>query len=108
MAAPAPQAPVFAPVTNTSSPADPASAKIDALTAAIASLGDLVKMALQVQVTQQAGAKPRSVGATTAGVGGVTSNVCNFCGSSGHFIRECEVVAEFIKAGKCKRSTDGK
>ena len=32
---------------------------------------------------------------------------CNFCGGP-HFIRECEKIEEFIKAGKCKRNAEGK
>ena len=30
------------------------------------------------------------------------------CGGTGHFIRECKVVVEYSRAGKCKRSADGK
>lgn len=33
---------------------------------------------------------------------------CNYCGSFEHFIRDCLVVAEDIKSGKCKRNVDGK
>ena len=40
--------------------------------------------------------------------GGVNSSVCNFCGVPGHFIRECEVVEEAIRFGKCKRNHEGK
>ena len=32
---------------------------------------------------------------------------CNFCGGP-HYIRECEKVEEMIRAGKCKRNTEGK
>ncbi|KJA18304.1 hypothetical protein HYPSUDRAFT_115371, partial [Hypholoma sublateritium FD-334 SS-4] len=32
---------------------------------------------------------------------------CNFCGGK-HFIRECEVVEEYTRAGKCRRNTEGK
>lgn len=32
---------------------------------------------------------------------------CAFCGQA-HFIRECDVVEEYIRAGKCKRNTEGK
>ncbi|PPQ83182.1 hypothetical protein CVT25_005355, partial [Psilocybe cyanescens] len=32
---------------------------------------------------------------------------CNFCGKE-HFIRECDLVGEYIRAGKCKRNTEGK
>jgi hypothetical protein len=84
---------------------DPTSVKIEALAAAVASLGEMFKSALQ---SQQAGAKPRSGGAAAAGVSAPGSSACNFCGGLGHFIRECEVVAEYTKAGKCKRGADGK
>ncbi|KAI0063724.1 hypothetical protein BV25DRAFT_1771618, partial [Artomyces pyxidatus] len=36
------------------------------------------------------------------------SSGCNFCGSSGHFIRECPVVQDYIRAGKVKRNAEGK
>jgi hypothetical protein len=36
------------------------------------------------------------------------NSACNFCGVPGHFIRECEIVAEYTRFGKCKRSHDGK
>ncbi|TFK31051.1 hypothetical protein BDQ12DRAFT_761515, partial [Crucibulum laeve] len=29
---------------------------------------------------------------------------CNFCGESGHFLRECLVLADYINTGKCKRN----
>ena len=32
---------------------------------------------------------------------------CNFCAGP-HFIRDCDKVEEFIRAGKCKRNTEGK
>jgi len=37
----------------------------------------------------------------------VSNVACNFCGED-HFIRECELVAEYIKMGKCKRNAEGK
>ena len=92
------------PVSLTNS-SDPTSVKIEALTAAVTSLGEMFKTALQ---SQQAGAKPRSRGAAATGVSVPGSSSCNFCGGLGHFIRECEVVAEYTKAGKCKRGADGK
>ena len=40
--------------------------------------------------------------------GGQVSNVaCNFCRED-HFIRECKLVTEYIKTGKCKRNAEGK
>jgi hypothetical protein len=35
------------------------------------------------------------------------STSCNMCGKE-HWIRDCEVVSEYIRAGKCRRNTDGK
>jgi len=35
-------------------------------------------------------------------------STCNFCSGARHYIRECEVVNEYIRSGKCKRSPDGK
>ncbi|KAF8190905.1 hypothetical protein BJ912DRAFT_849809 [Pholiota molesta] len=32
---------------------------------------------------------------------------CNFCGGP-HFIRDCEVVEDYVRAGKCKRNIDNK
>ena len=36
------------------------------------------------------------------------SSTCSFCGAAGHYMRECEAVATFIHAGKCKQSAEGK
>ena len=33
---------------------------------------------------------------------------CHFCGEPGHFMRECEVVGEYICNGKCKRNHKNK
>jgi hypothetical protein len=33
---------------------------------------------------------------------------CNYCGSLEHFIRDCQVVLEDIKQGKCKRNAEGR
>jgi len=66
----------------TPSPPDPNTAKIEALTAAIASLGEMFKSVIQNQV----GAKPRNMGAAAAGTNAAGGSVCNFCGIGGHFI----------------------
>ncbi len=81
---------------------DATSIKIEALTAAVTSLGKMFKTVLEAQ---QGGGKPRNAGPRPAGATGTS---CNFCGGAGHFIRECEVVAEYNRAGKCKRSPEGK
>jgi hypothetical protein len=35
-------------------------------------------------------------------------NSCNFCGSLDHFMRDCELVMQYIRDGKIKRNTEGK
>jgi hypothetical protein len=86
---------------------DPNTVKIEALTAVVATLGEMFKTAIQTQ-GQAAGAKPRSsVAAAATGMsapGGSTT--CNFCGVPGHYIQECKIVAEYTRLGKCKRSPD--
>jgi hypothetical protein len=87
---------------------NPTLVKIEAFIAAVVFLSEICKVALQAQ-NQQAGAKPRSTGAATAtGMSALGSSVCNFCSLLGHFIRECEVVAEYTHLGKCKHSLDRK
>ena len=81
---------------------DANSMKIEALTTAIASLGEMFKMVFKVQ---QAGGKPMNVAPQPAGG---SASICNFCGGAGHFIRECKVVAEYNRASKCKRNHKGK
>ena len=86
--------------------ADSSSVKLEAMATAITSLTEMFKNVLQ---TQQAGStKPRSSGVAASGTNAAGSGVCNFCGVPGHFIRECEVVEEAIRFGKCKRSPEGK
>ena len=36
------------------------------------------------------------------------SSTCSFCGIAGHYMCECETIATFIYAEKCKQSTEGK
>jgi hypothetical protein len=97
--------PVPAQIQASPAAADSSSVKLEAMATAITSLTEMFKNVLQ---TQQAGvAKPRA-GIATAGTNAAGSGVCNFCGVPGHFIRECEVVEEAIRFGKCKRSPEGK
>ena len=65
---------------------DPTQVKLEALTAAIASLSEVVKTALQAQTQQAGAAKPRNQGLAAAGTGGPSQSICNFCGMLGHFI----------------------
>ncbi len=87
----------------TTSSQDHTSAKIEALMAAIASLGEMFKSAIQ---TQPVGARPRPPAAIGMGAPGLS--ICNFCSRAGHYIRECEVVNKYIHTGKCKHSANGK
>ena len=97
---PTPSNPTTLPPTSSQ---DPTSAKIEALTAAISSLGKMFKTTIQ---TQPAGARPRPPAITGTGTPGPSA--CNFCGGARHYIRECEVVNEYIRSRKCKRSLDRK
>jgi len=36
------------------------------------------------------------------------TNACNFCSATGHYIRECGVVQEYVDAGKIRRDAEGK
>lgn len=76
-----------------------------AVTSAVANLSEMFKHSLQ---PPQAGPRPRVTGANAMGTSVPGTSACNFCGLPGHFIRECEVVAEYTRAGKCKRSQDGR
>ena len=83
---------------------DSTNVKLEALAIAITGLSEMFKTVLQ---NQHVGSKPKSSGAASMGTNASGTRVCNFCGVSGHFIRECEVVEEFIQFGKCKRSPEG-
>jgi len=57
--------------------------------------------------TQQSGGG-NSVHTLVARAPNPSGTMCNFCGVMGHFICECEIVAEYMRTGKCKHSPDGK
>jgi hypothetical protein len=89
-----------------SSSPDSTTAKIEALTVAVCSLGDLVKNVVHNQVSPS-GVKPRTGGPPASGANLTKSDrPCNFCNVAGHFIRDCEEVNKDIKAGKCKRDVN--
>ncbi|KAH9025616.1 hypothetical protein EDB84DRAFT_1564013 [Lactarius hengduanensis] len=73
-----------------------------AMASAIATMGEMFKSALE---SQSPGDRARSTGNTRQTE---QSTKCNFCGVPGHFVRECEIVAEYMRLGKCKRSVEGK
>ena len=79
--------------------------KLEALATTITGLSEMFKTVLQ---NQHVGSKPKSSRAASTGMNASGTSVCNFCGVPGHFIRECEVVEEFIQFGKCKRSPEGR
>ena len=93
--------------TTSTSPGDPAMVKIEAMiAAAMASFGDKIGDKIKDAITQQAGARPRNAGSAATGVSrSGNRGACNFCGSTDHFIRDCDVVVEHTKAGKCKHSS---
>jgi Protein of unknown function (DUF4100)/Aspartyl protease len=94
--------------TGVSPSQDPTQIKLEALTTAVTALGEMFKNALQAQVPQAGAARPKNTGSTATGTNGPSTSVCNFCGVPGHFIRECEIVEEAIRFGKCKRNHEGK
>jgi hypothetical protein len=99
-------------ILTNNSPPDPMEAKVESLATSVATLSDMFKKAMQdrlgpSQSQYQPGVKPRSSGITAVGLSG-PNNSCNFCGGSGHFIRECEAVEQLTKAGKVKRGPDGR
>ena len=95
-------------VLITSTSQDPTQVKLEALTAAITSLSEVVKNAIQLQTQQVGAAKPKTQGPIAARMGGLSQSICNFCGIPEHFIQECEIVEKFIRFGKCKHSPEGK
>lgn len=60
-----------------------------------------------VDAIKQANTQPRSASMPMNRGGQVNSLACNFCGGE-HFIRECDLVAEYVKEGKCRRNVEGK
>ena len=83
---------------------DSTNMKLKALATAITGLSKMFKTVLQ---NQHVGSKLKSSRAASTGMNASGTSVCNFCGVPRHFIRECEVVEEFIRFGKCKHSPEG-
>ena len=84
---------------------DSTNIKLEALATAITGLSEMFKTVLQ---NQHVGSRPKGSGAASMGTNASGTSVCNFCGVPRHFIRECEVVEEFIRFEKCKRSPEGR
>ena len=89
---------------SVTAPTSHADVKIEALTAVVVSLSEMFKAVIE---TQQSGGG-NSARALVVRAPNPSRTTCNFCGVTGHFIRKCEIVAEYMRTGKCKRSTDGK
>ena len=79
---------------------DATTIKIEALTAAIANLGEMFKSVMDQGRGRPRNAAPRPVGAS--------GSTCNFCRGAGHFIWECKVIVEYNRTGKCKHNHEGK
>ena len=79
--------------------------KLEALTTTVTSLSKMLRMIL---MQQAAVTKPKNTGAMSMGMSGPSASICNFCGIPGHYIRECEIVEEYIRFGKCKCSSDNR
>ena len=73
------------------------SVQVNALSVVMDKITEQIKQTVQNQLA--------STATQTSAPG---SSICSFCGVAGHYIRECKTVATFIRAGKCKRSAEGK
>jgi hypothetical protein len=62
----------------------------------------------QISTAQTGVTAPRPQSASSAPRRDNSPNVCNFCGSADHFIRECGSVQDYINAGKIRCDVDGK
>jgi hypothetical protein len=76
---------------------DPSSIQPDSLNTVMAGIAEKIERMLQDQLA-----------AAVASTSGPGSNICRFCGSTGHFVRTCKIAEDFIRAGKCKRDSEGK
>ena len=87
-----------APSTTT----DPASVKTEAFAAILEKFTESFKQAVAMQNVAPfvQGDRPRPAP--------MANPACNFCGGLDHFIRDCQIVAEFMRAGKCTRNVEGK
>ncbi|KAI0258010.1 hypothetical protein BC834DRAFT_837080 [Gloeopeniophorella convolvens] len=96
---------------------DPTTVKLEQLAVAVTILSETVKaFAVNQQGSPGPSGRPRPSGGQAAGQsagnatqsGGGMLQACNFCGNPNHFIRNCEVVEEYIRTGKCRRDIAGK
>ncbi|KAI0258303.1 hypothetical protein BC834DRAFT_835888 [Gloeopeniophorella convolvens] len=82
-------------------PAAPAALRIEDLAALVVTLTEKV----QAMTTQPSGSKTKTA---VPRYGNAQDGGCRFCNGEGHFIRDCEVAAEYGRTGKCKRNSDGR
>ena len=103
----APIMPITQPPSYVTAPnnTDQATAKIEALAAELQEFKKLLKVLIKGQGLP-VGSKPRPAKYATSGMGAPDKSHCRFCNVTGHFIQDCEVVQEEIKAGKCKQDQD--
>jgi hypothetical protein len=94
---------VYAHTAAITTPAtDPHAAQLDALAETMANLGEMFRTMLLGQTTSRSG------GTAPVAANTLENSGCTFCGDYGHFIRKCELVEDFISAGKCTRDPEGK
>ena len=74
-----------------------ASVQVNALSIILDKIAEQIKQTVQDQLTS-----------TATQTSAPRSSTCSFCGIAGHYMHECETVAAFICAGKCKWSAEGK
>ena len=90
--------------TATSRTSAPAEVKTEDLAAILERITESFVKALSAATTARVSDRPRYTH-THSGPG---SNNCHFCDLPAHFGRDCEVAADYIKQGKCKRNIEGR
>jgi hypothetical protein len=81
-----------------------------AIKSAVAEMTEMFKnvFAAQAQFAGGQASQAQNRAPTMARPQSSQNDRCNFCGDSGHFMRECEVAAEYARLGKCKRNVENK
>lgn len=100
---PRPEPPVASP--STTLPAATTQIKNEDLSAMFERMTETFIKALAMQHNHQPSTNER--GARSNG-NSSASFICNFCGLPDHMMRNCPLCEEYITAGKCKRSVEGK
>ena len=69
----------------------------------------MAQMEVYFQNIQRSGAMANAAPRMGMGYGpGRDTGACNFCGEIGHYMAECEVVAQYTRDGKIKKNADGR